>query len=156
MKTTKYSGDQIIMKLLKNSEVLQRMYRDLYRLRLALLILLLYGLVTQLIFHTVCPFAILTGFPCPACGMTRAILLFCTGNFQLSFSLHPVALFWPLLLLYRGYFRYFPGRRAPFVWPLTITLCLSTFACYLYRLTTGTLPKVPGSGIFHLVTKVSS
>lgn len=144
------------MKLLKKSEILHRMYQDLYRLRLALPILLIYGLVTQLIFHTVCPFAILTGFPCPACGMTRAIYLFLTGQFQLSFSLHPIALFWPLLLLYLGYFRYFPGRRAPFVWPLTITLCLATFACYLYRLTTGTLPEVPGSGIFHLVTNVLS
>lgn len=140
------------MKPLKNYEVLHRMYQDLHRLRPALLILLIYGLVTQLIFHTVCPFAILTGFPCPACGMTRAILLFCTGEFRLSFSLHPVALFWPLLLLYLGYFRYGLGRRAPFVWPLTITLCLATFACYLYRLTAGTLPEVPGSGIFQLVT----
>lgn len=144
------------MKLLNNSELLHRIYQDLYRLRLALPILLLYGLVTQLIFHTVCPFAILTGFPCPACGMTRAILLFCIGEFRLSFSLHPVALFWPLLLLYQGYFRYGTGRRAPFVWPLTIILCLATFACYLYRMTTGTLPEVPAPGIFHLVINVFS
>lgn len=133
-------------------EMLQRICRDLYRLRPALAILCLYGLITQLIFHTVCPFAILAGFPCPACGMSRAVLLFLAGNFRLSFALHPLALFWPLFLLYLGYFRYFRGRRAPFVWPLTITLSLVTLACYLYRLTAGTLPKVPEPGILYLVS----
>ncbi|MCH5276119.1 MAG: DUF2752 domain-containing protein [Lachnospiraceae bacterium] len=132
-------------------EMIQRICRDLYRMRPALAILFLYGLVTQLVFHTVCPFAIFTGHPCPACGMTRAVLLFLTGNIRLSFNLHPLAMFWPLFLLYLGYFRYLRDRRAPFVWPITITLCLVTIGCYLYRLIAGTLPVVPGPGILYLV-----
>lgn len=140
------------MKSVKNNEVIQRFCQDLYRLRLALAILFLYGLATQLVFHTVCPFAILTGFPCPACGMTRAVILFFTGNFRLSFSLHPLALPWPLFLLYLGYFHYLRGRHAPFAWPLSITLSLATIACYLYRLAMGILPKVPGQGILHLAS----
>lgn len=143
-----------MMKPVKKFKVPERLCEDLYRLRLALPILLLYGVSTQLIFHTVCPFAILTGFPCPACGMTRAILLFVTGEFRLSFSLHPVAMFWPLLFLYWGCFRYLSSRRAPFVLSLTIILSLATFACYFYRLAAGTLPEIPTSGILYVVTNI--
>lgn len=130
------------------------MGQDLYRLRVALPVLLIYCLTTQLIFGTVCPFAILSGFACPACGMTRAALLFLTGRPLQSFSLHPMALFWLSLILYLGYFRYFQGRRAPFVWPLAVTVCLVTFACYLYRMNAGILPDVPASKILPLVSNV--
>lgn len=140
------------MKTVKNSEAIKRMGQDLYRLRVALPVLLIYCLTTQLIFGTVCPFAILSGFACPACGMSRAVLLFLAGKPLLSFSLHPLAMLWPALILYLGYFRYFQTRRAPFAWPLTIVLCITTFACYLYRLNAGTLPEVPASKILTLVS----
>ena len=142
------------MKTVKNSELIKRMGQDLYRLRVALPVLLIYGLITQLIFGTVCPFAILTGFACPACGMSRAVLLFLAGKPLLSITLHPLALLWSALILYLGYFRYFRGGQAPFVWPLTIVLCITTFACYLYRLNAGTLPEVPASKILSLVSNV--
>ena len=138
------------MKTAKNSELMRRIHRDLYQLRLALLLLFIYGVITQLVFHTICPFAILTGFACPACGMTRAVSLFFIGKFRLSLSLHPLALPWILLILYLGCHRYIGNRRAPFVWPLTIFLCLVTLAFYLFRFTAGTLPEVPCSGLLHL------
>lgn len=137
---------------MKGYEMIHRICRDLYRLRQALAVLFLYGLIAQFAFHTVCPFAVFTGHPCPACGMSRAVLLFFTRNFRLSFSLHSLALFWPLFLLYLGYFRYLKGRSAPFVRTLTVILCLTTLAYYLYRLDAGTLPEVPGPGIFFLVS----
>lgn len=140
------------MKTVKNSNFIQRIGQDMYRLRVALPVLLIYGLITQLVFGTVCPFAILTGIACPTCGMTRAALLFLSGRPLQSFSLHPMTLLWIALILYLGFFRYFRSKRAPFVWPLTIVLCLATFGCYLYRLTGGTLPVVPTSGILPLVS----
>lgn len=142
------------MKPVKNYKIAQRICQDIYHLRLALAILFLYCLTTQLVFHTVCLFAIFTGFPCPACGMTRAFLLFLAGNFRFSFSLHPLTLPWILLLLYLAFFRYLGGSHAPFALPLVILLCLATFTCYLYRLTSGTLPQVPQPGILHLVQKI--
>lgn len=139
------------MKIVKNPECIRRVGQDLYRLRVALPVLLIYCFVTQLIFGTVCPFAILSGFACPACGMTRAALLFLTGRPLQSFSLHPMTLFWLTLILYLGYFRYFRNKRAPFVWPLTVAVCLATFSCYFYRMNAGSLPDVPDSKILPLV-----
>lgn len=143
----------ITMKTVKDQEFIKRIGQDLYRLRVALPVLLIYGLTTQLIFGTVCPFAILSGFACPACGMTRAALLFLIGRPLQSFSLHPMPLFWLALILYLGYFRYLRNKHAPFIWPLTVTVCLATFACYFYRMNAGTLPDVPASKILPLVLK---
>ena len=46
-----------------------------------------------------CPFKLLTGVPCPGCGMTRAYLYLFEGDIQGAFYFHP--LFWliPLLVL---------------------------------------------------------
>lgn len=42
--------------------------------------------------NTVCVFKNLTGIPCPGCGMTRAFLELCRGNFMDSLIFHPLLL----------------------------------------------------------------
>ncbi len=137
--------------------------QDLRRLAPALFLLLPYGGITQYLFHTVCPFAILTGFPCPACGMTRAVLLFFTGDPMRSLALHPLAMIWLLLALWLAFSRYFRSGPTPFAGhtpfalhtplalPSVILLCLATFLCYFCRIAAGTLPQVPCPGILALV-----
>lgn len=41
------------------------------------------------IYGTVCASKILIGFPCPACGMTRAAYLLLTGHIKESLRMHP-------------------------------------------------------------------
>jgi hypothetical protein len=43
-----------------------------------------------------CPFAKLTGLPCPGCGMTRAMMAMLHGNWALVVRLHPFAPFFAL------------------------------------------------------------
>ena len=50
--------------------------------------------------HIPCLFQALFRVPCPGCGMTRAWLSVCRGDFAAAFSFHP--LFWTVPLLY-GY-----------------------------------------------------
>lgn len=38
----------------------------------------------------VCPIRLLTGYPCPGCGGTRAIGAICVGQFERAWSLNPV------------------------------------------------------------------
>ena len=56
---------------------------DLRRLCPAAAAILAYGVVTHLLFDRFCPMLILTGFPCPGCGMTRALFLVLTGRLSL-------------------------------------------------------------------------
>ncbi len=49
----------------------------------------------------VCPMAVITGIPCPGCGMTRATLHALHGDFAASFRFHPLAMIIvPLLAIY--------------------------------------------------------
>lgn len=139
---------------MKKSDFIFRIREDLYRLRFAFPVILAYAVVTQPVFHTICPFAIFTGYACPACGMTRAAILMITGHPAASLALHPLTLLWPALLLYLGFFRYLRGRRAPLAAALSITLSLITLGYYCCRLARGTLPEVPTPGFLHLASNV--
>lgn len=37
-----------------------------------------------------CPFKAISGIPCPGCGMTRAVLSACKGDFREAFRYHPL------------------------------------------------------------------
>lgn len=46
-----------------------------------------------------CPILRLTGFPCPGCGMTRAVLLALRGDFSGAFRQHGMVFSLPVLYL---------------------------------------------------------
>ena len=63
-----------------------RIYRDLRDNAQPLLFIAAYIVFMNSFLHvSVCPFRGITGLPCPACGMTRAGLLFLRGDFQGAF-----------------------------------------------------------------------
>ena len=63
---------------------------------LVMLAFILYYVVTNHLFGYISPSMIILGLPCPGCGLTRAGVLFFTGQFQQSFVMHP--LFVPVLI----------------------------------------------------------
>jgi hypothetical protein len=53
---------------------------------------------------TLCPFRLLTGVPCPACGISRSVGALSAGDFSTSVSMHPLGIlvaFFIFLLLIR-------------------------------------------------------
>jgi hypothetical protein len=50
---------------------------------------------------TLCPFRLLTGLPCPGCGMGHAVVFALRGDFSASFAAHPLGL--PLLALWTAW-----------------------------------------------------
>lgn len=67
-----------------------------------LLILLLgffYILISCYFFGKSCPFQILFGFSCPACGMTRAIQSALCFDFKSAFYYHPLFWFSPIFFV---------------------------------------------------------
>ncbi len=47
----------------------------------------------------ICPFRLVTGIPCPGCGMTRAVLAACRGDMTAAFAYHPLFPLLPLVAL---------------------------------------------------------
>lgn len=64
---------------------------------------LFYCAVTQVLFHKICPIALITGFPCPGCGITRAFFLLVTGHPRLALSMNPCLYLWILCALLLAY-----------------------------------------------------
>lgn len=55
-----------------------------------------YWIVTHLLFDRFCPTQILFNFPCPGCGMTRALMLVLSGQFREAWRLQPPVYGWIL------------------------------------------------------------
>lgn len=95
---------------------------------------------------TICVFKVLTGWPCPGCGLTRAIVLCAHGDWSQAFVFHPLgAIFyfalWGALAL--GVLPALRGRRIafgkPFLQRLVMiasgTYAAAMIAVWLIRLT---------------------
>ena len=79
---------------------------------MAVVALLIYTVVTNLVFHAFCPLIIFCGIPCPGCGVSRATACFLTGRWQQAWQLNPVIFPLALAAAYFGWNRYLMGSRA--------------------------------------------
>lgn len=112
----------------------ERLKRDIKDFYPALIAYLIYNIVVRTIFHAYCPFLITTGFPCPGCGMTRAVFYLLTGRIKRGMSLNPAAPLWMLLIAWFFIERYLRGRTLKYVKIGLAVIVLVTFGIYLYRM----------------------
>ena len=115
--------------------VFGRIKNDLYQNRTPIIALAIMWILAELIFHRFCPVVILTGFPCPGCGLTRAF-------FNL-FLLHPIRAleynpsypFWAAMAV--GFFirRYVQGKSTKVLRYPMIMVCVITIGVYIWRIT---------------------
>lgn len=117
---------------------------------LAITILLL---IVQLIFHTICPVAILFGIPCPGCGLTRALFSLITFHFKEAANYNLTIYLWVPFAIYLMIMRYIVQKKPAATTAITIVVSLLTIAYYIYRLINHTLVSVAAPGLFRgLVT----
>lgn len=114
--------------------VLERVWRDIKSVRIAILALLLYNVIVRSVFHAFCPQLILTGFPCAGCGMTRAVFYILTGRFGRGMQLNPAAPLWILFLIWLFINRYLRGVHSKNTTLWLCFVCAATFGIYLYRM----------------------
>ncbi|MGN0465765.1 MAG: DUF2752 domain-containing protein [Lachnospiraceae bacterium] len=117
-----------------NTEQLKRdieLFRKQWR-SIVLICLLL--AVVQYKFHGLCSLRILTGFPCPACGMTRAVILFFHGHIGESLRMQPL---WPFVIfvgVFSLYCRYIGLKRKYLYYSYTVAVVIALFILYFYRM----------------------
>ena len=125
-------------------KIVGRVKEDLKKTALPLMVLFLYGAATQMIFHTVCPWAILTHIPCPACGLTRAGLCVFTLRLQEAYRMNAAIFLWVPFIAWVIFRRYVKGdwtlRTAKCAFAILVGIVLCTCAYFVYRLALGMIP----------------
>ncbi len=75
----------------------KKILSDLYTVRWAILAIVVCLLLLRFVLYSTCPVTLLTGFPCPGCGMTRALFRLLRLDFAGAFEIHPFI--YPILIL---------------------------------------------------------
>lgn len=109
-----------------------RILKDIRAYGLLVVIYLIYHIVTQHVFRASCPLILLTGYPCPGCGMTRAIYLTLTFQFEKAFYLNPTAFLWVAFFIYLFITRYIMGKSYKITWWLVSVVVMLTIVRYIY------------------------
>lgn len=112
----------------------KRILEDFIEYKWALAGILIYYICVRLRFHAFCPMVIVTGFPCPGCGMTRAVFFMLTGQIRRSWNLNPLAGGWILLAAWFLYRRYWCGKKVKEVKYIGILLIVAMIFIYIYRM----------------------
>ncbi len=88
----------------------------------------------------VCPQALLSGTPCPGCGMTRALLALLSGDLATAHAHNPIAIVvWPITIPLVGYHavRYVATGdarlSAPWTRRIGLTLCAALAVVWIAR-----------------------
>ena len=76
--------------LSKVEKIIRRVWADIRHAKVAIAFFVIYCALTNLLFHAYCPFKLLTGIPCPGCGLTRAGLSLLTLHFKKAWYYHPM------------------------------------------------------------------
>lgn len=101
---------------------------------MAAVVLLIYTVVTNLVFHAFCPLIIFCGIPCPGCGVSRATVCFLTGRWQQAWQLNPMIFPLVLTAVYFGWNRYLMGSRAKGIKAMIVCLLALMIVVYGVRM----------------------
>lgn len=108
----------------------QKLVNDIKNIRIPILIIVIYMIITNYFFDTVCPSVILFHHECPACGLTRACLCLMTFRFQQALAYNPSVIFWIVLIVVGFVSRYIKKIPNIFIYVLMIITGLLTIALF--------------------------
>ncbi|MCR5702826.1 MAG: DUF2752 domain-containing protein [Lachnospiraceae bacterium] len=115
----------------KGLSLLKEDIRNNYK---GILIVIIYSVVTQLVFGFICPFRLVTGIPCPGCGLTRAGLSLIKLDFgkvlYYNVMIIPIAIY----IIYAVVCRYVLGTKVRFATVILIILAVALLVLYFYRM----------------------
>lgn len=106
---------------------------DIKNAWVAILVVIIYFVIANIWLGTVCPFRLITGHYCPACGLTRGSVCVLTGKWNEVGDYNLMAFLWVPLIAWICFERYILGKQK-FKWEIgVIPVGLITFAFYIWR-----------------------
>lgn len=126
------------MKSIKSyiKNVVYRLVADLRTYGIGICGFFVYEWMMSRMFQMVCPFVLLTGFPCAGCGLTRSVYWLLRGQVEKSIAYHPMGFAWVAWGVYFIVQRYLIGKPCKWVMRTLVVVCLLTLATYGYRMLT--------------------
>lgn len=114
--------------------VRERVAADMKEYGMAIVALMIYTVVVNMVFHAFCPLIIFSGIPCPGCGVSRATAYFLTGRWWQAWQMNPMV--FPIVLAagYFGWNRYLLGRKAAGIKAIIIALLVLMIIVYGVRM----------------------
>ncbi len=110
----------------------KRIWSDRKPLTLFMVIVFLYYPVTHLFLNASCPLVYLTGFPCPACGLTRASLKLLSGDFKGAFIANPSIYIILFMLIWMFVARYICGKEGKLTAWIMVAGILGCLIIYIH------------------------
>ncbi len=106
------------------------------------MLVLCYIVVMDFLLGGMCPMLLVTGLPCPGCGMTRAGMYLGIFHFDLAWQMNPMSYPVAIFVVYSVICRYFIGCRVKGFRILIIILSFMMLAVYGYRMMVEFLPNL--------------
>lgn len=109
--------------------------KDMKHAKWAVLLVFAYFVLLRKFFVTTCPAVLITGFPCPGCGMTRAFMRLLHLDFVGAWRLHPFVYLFVTFVIWFGTRRYILGiSDTEKAWKMAAMLGILMIAFYIWRL----------------------
>ena len=115
-------------------QISSRIWKDIWAYKWAIMVFTIYYLLSHHFWGAYCPMLLVTGFPCPGCGMSRAIFFVVTLQFARAWAMNPVSFLWAFLIFCFILFRYILGKSVKKMQPLLIVVLVATIGYYMYRM----------------------
>lgn len=124
-------------------EGLRLLYCDIKSARWAIMLVVAYFVFLKKVLRSLCPMVLLTGFPCPGCGLTRAGFKVLGFDFAGAWGIHPFIFAIILLILVFAAERYvYKSREMNASKWCAIVIIAGMIAFYGWRMYTQ-FPDVP-------------
>ena len=85
--------------------------KDIKSARWAIIVIIAYFAFLKNYLYTLCPLTLFTGYPCPGCGMTRAMFCVLRLDFAGAWQMHPFIYPIMFLAVWFCYNRYISGKK---------------------------------------------
>ena len=116
---------------------MKKILDDIKSARWAIILIIAYFAFLKNYLYTICPVVLLSGYPCPGCGMTRAMFKVLRLDFAGAWEMHPFIYPIGILFLLFCISRYFlNGKYMKYVKVFMIIIAVGMIVFYIYRMIT--------------------